>query len=53
MAGEREQRQLELIEEFALLAADAGIECWLRGGWALDFLVGRITRSHEDIDLFI
>jgi len=53
MAGERGQRQLELIKEFAVLAAGAGLECWLRGGWALDFLLGRITRPHQDIDLFI
>jgi len=24
---------------------------WLRGGWALDFLQGEITRRHADIDL--
>ena len=24
---------------------------WLRGGWALDFLLGRITRDHADVDL--
>jgi GNAT superfamily N-acetyltransferase len=53
MAEEREQRQLKLIEEFAALAAGARVECWLRGGWALDFLLGRITRPHQDIDLFI
>lgn len=53
MAEEREQRQLKLIEEFAALAAGARVECWLQGGWALDFLLGRITRPHQDIDLFI
>jgi len=31
----------------------AGAGCWLRGGWALDFLLGRVTRAHEDLDLFI
>jgi hypothetical protein len=53
MPQERTERQLKLIEEFAALAADAEIECWLRGGWALDFLLRRVTRSHQDIDLFI
>jgi GNAT superfamily N-acetyltransferase len=53
MTHERTSRQFELIEEFVALAAGAGIECWLRGGWALDFLLGRITRAHQDIDLFI
>ncbi|WP_438804720.1 nucleotidyltransferase domain-containing protein [Oceanobacillus saliphilus] len=28
-----------------------GIEFWLRGGWAIDFLLGKITRPHDDIDL--
>jgi hypothetical protein len=49
----RERRQLELIHEFASQAEEAGVDCWLRGGWALDFLLGRVTRAHEDIDLFI
>jgi phosphorylcholine metabolism protein LicD len=53
VAGTREERQLGLIEEFASLAEGARVECWLRGGWALDFLLGRVTRPHEDIDLFI
>jgi hypothetical protein len=53
VAGTRAGRQLALIEEFASLAEGAGVDCWLRGGWALDFLLGRITRPHEDIDLFV
>jgi GNAT superfamily N-acetyltransferase len=53
MPQRRAQRQLELIEEFEALCAGSGIECWLRGGWALDFLLGRVTRPHADIDLFI
>ncbi|MFF2458960.1 nucleotidyltransferase domain-containing protein [Peribacillus simplex] len=27
------------------------IDLWLRGGWVMDFLLGKITRSHSDIDL--
>lgn len=53
MAEERKERQLELIEELFAVAEGATIECWLRGGWALDFLLGRVTRSHGDVDLFI
>jgi hypothetical protein len=53
VADSRERRQLELIHEFASLAGEAGVEWWLRGGWALDFLLGRVTRAHEDIDVFI
>jgi hypothetical protein len=53
VADGRERRQFELIHEFASLAGECGVEWWLRGGWALDFLLGRVTRAHEDIDLFI
>lgn len=27
-------------------------ELWIRGGWAMDFFLGEITRDHEDIDWF-
>lgn len=44
--------QITLITEITEICATRGIEHWLRGGWAVDFYVGRITRDHEDIDLF-
>ncbi|MEV7519204.1 aminoglycoside adenylyltransferase [Streptomyces sp. NPDC091371] len=44
----REQRQLAMIEEVVTL----GVEVWLRGGWAMDFWLGEITRPHEDVDWF-
>lgn len=28
-------------------------EVWLRGGWAKDFSLGRVTRDHEDVDWFV
>jgi hypothetical protein len=43
--------QLELIDELRRLLSDSNIRFWLRGGWALDFHLGRITRQHADIDL--
>jgi hypothetical protein len=43
--------QLRLISEIAGLLRQAHIRFWLRGGWALDFLIGRVTRDHGDIDL--
>ncbi len=46
-------RQLALIEEFVSLCDAASIPCWLRGGWAMDFFLGRVTRAHDDIDLFV
>ncbi len=46
-------RQLGLIEEIVKLCDTASIPCWLRGGWATDFFLGRVTREHDDIDLFV
>jgi hypothetical protein len=43
--------QLELLSEISLVLPRARISFWLRGGWALDFLLGQITRVHADIDL--
>lgn len=40
-------------KEIIQLARDAGIEVFLDGGWGIDALLGRETRSHNDIDLFI
>jgi hypothetical protein len=44
--------QLSLIREFSAICTASSIEFWLRGGWAMDFFPGRITREHSDIDLF-
>jgi hypothetical protein len=50
--NDRSVRQLRLIEHVAALAEQAGVELWLRGGWAVDFHVGEVTRDHRDIDWF-
>lgn len=42
-------RQLRAIADI-IRVVDAGL--WLRGGWAMDFFLGRITRPHRDIDFF-
>lgn len=34
-------------------AVDLGVDAWLDGGWGVDALVGRQTRSHGDLDLVI
>jgi hypothetical protein len=44
-------RQLRLLAEIVRTLDEAGIAFWLRGGWALDFLLGRIRHDHADIDL--
>jgi hypothetical protein len=40
-----------MLAELAETLDAAGIAFWLRGGWALDFLLGRIREDHDDIDL--
>ncbi|MFC6080834.1 nucleotidyltransferase domain-containing protein [Sphaerisporangium aureirubrum] len=45
-------RQLDLIAETVKIAKELRIEVWLRGGWAMDFFLGKVTREHEDIDWF-
>lgn len=44
--------QLAAIRELVGLAEELGAGLWLRGGWAVDFTVGRLTRPHADIDWF-
>ncbi|WP_212735648.1 GNAT family N-acetyltransferase [Herbidospora galbida] len=41
-------RQLTAIAEIAGM----GLDVWLRGGWAMDFTLGEVTRDHIDIDWF-
>jgi Aminoglycoside-2''-adenylyltransferase len=43
--------QLRLIDELVHVLADAEVDFWLRGGWALDFHLGEVTREHDDVDL--
>ncbi|MEV1285655.1 aminoglycoside adenylyltransferase [Micromonospora sp. NPDC049679] len=45
-------RQLRIIVEVTQLAAGSNIEVWLRGGWAMDLLLGEVTRPHRDVDWF-
>ncbi|MFK0257902.1 nucleotidyltransferase domain-containing protein [Streptomyces sp. NPDC090445] len=52
MDRERSARQLRLIGETVDLAKALGVEVRLRGGWAMDFFIGEVTRDHEDIDWF-
>jgi hypothetical protein len=45
------EAQLEILRELEELCGRARIRFWLRGGWGLDFLLGRVTRAHTDIDV--
>lgn len=47
------ERDLDIIAETAELLDAAEIKVWLWGGWAVDFLVGRVTRRHRDIDFLV
>jgi hypothetical protein len=48
----RAQAQLNLIKDVVDMAADNNIEMHLRGGWAMDFFLGQVSRDHLDIDFF-
>ena len=50
--ADRTDRQLALMTEIRLIADRLGIELWLRGGWAMDFFLGEVTRAHRDIDFY-
>ncbi|MGW2572400.1 nucleotidyltransferase domain-containing protein [Streptomyces sp. NPDC001537] len=52
MDRERSARQLGLISETLEIAKALGAQVWLRGGWAMDFFIGEVTRDHGDIDWF-
>ena len=52
MDAARTTRQLRLIAEITALAGTIGVPVWLRGGWAVDFALGEVTREHRDIDWF-
>ena len=47
MAAGLTERQLDAIAETLDLAQQLGAEIWLRGGWAMDFLLGEIPRDQE------
>jgi len=50
LENENTRIQLALIGELTTLLSTSGILHWLVGGWAVDFLNGSITRSHDDLD---
>lgn len=33
--------------------SEAGVKCWVSGGWGVDALAGRRTRVHRDLDLVV
>ncbi|KOO49073.1 hypothetical protein AMD00_11805 [Viridibacillus arvi] len=47
---DKTQSQLRIIHEINGISLALNNDLWLRGGWAIDFLLGRIIRPHSDID---
>ena len=47
------RRRLAIRADIQARLDTAGIDRWLRGRWAIDFLVGVVTRTHADIDLVV
>ncbi len=50
---ESSRRQLTAIAEVQTVASELNVDVWLRGGWAMDFYLGRVTRDHADVDWFV
>ncbi|MGB7980216.1 MAG: hypothetical protein WCF36_05435 [Candidatus Nanopelagicales bacterium] len=46
------REQLAAVAEVLAVSHRAGTEVWLRGGWAMDFYLGEISREHVDVDFF-
>jgi len=44
--------QLAAVAEVNDVAEELAINVWLRGGWAMDFYLGQVTRQHVDVDWF-
>lgn len=53
MTPQAAEVQLKLVAEVTSLLTTAGISHWLFGGWAIDFLVGEVTRPHTDIEFAV
>jgi hypothetical protein len=44
---------MSVIAEAVAALGERQLSCWVAGGWAVDFLVGRVTREHRDVDIVI
>lgn len=45
------ETQIKIIDELSTISENIGAQFWLRGGWAIDFMLGKVTRPHSDIDI--
>jgi len=47
------KKQLSLINEVFQAFKKENLQIFLCGGWAVDFLIGKITRPHVDVDTMV
>jgi lincosamide nucleotidyltransferase A/C/D/E len=47
------QAQLRVIHRVVDVLSAVNVPAWLFGGWGLDARIGRITRSHGDIEFWV
>jgi hypothetical protein len=52
-AGMDNGAQFAGLKRVLRLFGRGGIEAWLFGGWAVDFHLGAVTRTHADVDLAV
>ena len=45
--------QAEDVSNLYKLFQENGIEVWIDGGWGIDALLGKQTRSHNDLDIAV
>jgi lincosamide nucleotidyltransferase A/C/D/E len=45
-------RAEDVVDLYRELTA-AGVDLWIDGGWAVDAVIGRQTRSHNDLDIAV
>ena len=48
-----QEAQLAALDSIQKLLAAHEIDGWLFGGWAVDFHAGRVSRTHDDLDLAV
>lgn len=49
--GKKETTSLEDLMTVISIFEDLNIKYWIDGGWGVDILAGRQTRTHRDIDI--
>jgi hypothetical protein len=53
MIDDASRKQLTALADIGSALGSQRVRFWLRGGWALDFVHGRVTRPHADIDIVL